>query len=283
LDLLLALIPLTILLGMVAVNMGNILYLSENTIYQSSLQRVGSDTADALVETSGSPYNWEEIGVLYTPGLARFDKNKNLTAKNYLSAFKIYALNDTQLQNMLGPGYGFYMNLSSTNSTAVLNIKEWGTYNNSSPNIVRVEREVLASKLELVTSLEGLIRATGQPRVYYATFPTNNFYVNSYDYWVVVENRGYDSASVDVNEEPVITQNQIHKDVTEIKSIINKTILYNQTYFQDNTVKVRAESKPGSSMDVYVIAAFPGTPEEDITLENARLRTSKLILFVWTR
>lgn len=263
--------------------MGNILYLSESTIYQSSLQRVASDAADALVETSGTPYNWEETGVLYTPGLARFDKNKNLTVKNYLSAFKIYALNDTELQKLVGPGYGFYMNLSSSNNTSTITVKEWGAYNNSSANIVRVEREVLASKLELVTSLEGMIRATGQPRVYYATFPTNNFYVNSYDYWVIVENRGYDSATVDVNENPVIPPNVIKKSVPEVKQKIDKTFLRNQTIFLDNTVKVRAESKPGSSMDVYVIAAFPGTPEEDITLENARLRTSKLILFIWTR
>lgn len=53
LDILLALIPLTILLGMLAADMDNIMYLTQSTIYQSSLDRHASDVADALVETSG--------------------------------------------------------------------------------------------------------------------------------------------------------------------------------------------------------------------------------------
>ncbi len=57
LDLLLALIPLTILFGTLVISMDNITYLSQSTIFQSSLERHASDVADALVETSGVPYN----------------------------------------------------------------------------------------------------------------------------------------------------------------------------------------------------------------------------------
>jgi hypothetical protein len=280
LDLLLALIPLTILLGMVAVNMGNILYLSENTIYQSSLQRVGSDAADALVETSGTPPDWEKNGTLSVPGLARYDPMKNLSVKNYLAPLKIFAMNDTELQSLVGPGYGLYLNISISNGTPV---KTWGTYNSSAANIVRIERIVLTSKLELVTSLEGAIRATGQPRVYTTTFPTDQHYLQSYEYWILVDNHGYKNASIDINSNIVVNTSEINQNVTTVRKIINPSFLFNNTTLINNVVTVRAQSDPGANMNVYVVAAFPGTPASDITLDNVQLRTSKLILYIWTR
>lgn len=59
--------------------------------------------------------------------------------------------------------------------------------------------------------------------------------------------------------------------------------MYNETYFQDNVVNVRTVSTPGSTMDVYVIAAPKGTPEQDINLDNIKLRPAKLELYIWTR
>ncbi|KUK00520.1 MAG: Uncharacterized protein XD44_1420, partial [Methanobacteriaceae archaeon 41_258] len=155
LDLLLALIPLTILFGTLVISMDNITYLSQSTIFQSSLERHASDVADALVETSGVPYNWEQTGNPSTIGLARYDLTKNLSEKNYLAPAKVAAMDADELGELIGPEYDFFLNITTTDG---LNIKTLGSYNESAPNIARVERFVLTTKLERITSLEGLIR-----------------------------------------------------------------------------------------------------------------------------
>jgi hypothetical protein len=285
LDLLLALIPITIIFGAVVMNMDNIMYLSQNTILQGSLDRHASDVADALVETSGVPYNWEQTGNTSTIGLAKYDIRTGLPEKNYLSPAKVAAMDENNLGELIGPQYGYFLNITTTDG---LTIKKLGTYNESTLNIVRVERYVLTSKLERIASIEGLIRdagqpRTGQPRTYNTNFPTNNAYLQIYDYWVIVINRGYDSAFVDVNNNRVIPPNEINQHITEIKKQINETYLYNNTTFQDNILTVRTQSNPGASMDVYVIAAPKGTPAEQINLDNIRPRMARLILYLWIR
>lgn len=283
LDILLALIPLTIILGMAVANMDNIMYLSENTIYQSSLDRTAADAADALVETSGVPYNWEKGGIFSVVGLASYDESKNLTNKNILDPLKVAALNQTQLQTLIGSQYGAYLTITTVNGTNSKVIKTVGTYNNSSSNIVRIQRFVSSSNLKSVVALEGLVRATGQPRTYTTSFPTNNVFVASYDYWVYVANKGYDSAKVDINSTQVVSPSEINQHVTEVKHLINPTILANQTNFIINPVSVTTSSNPGAVMDVYIIVAPKGTPESDINLENIKIRNAKLELYVWTR
>lgn len=280
LDLLLALIPLTILLGTVVMGMDNIMYLSQNTIFQSSLDRHASDVADALVETPGVPYNWEQTGNPSTIGLAKYNVKKGLPEENYLSPAKVAAMNNNNLGELIGPQYGYFLNITTTDG---LTIKTLGTYNESAQNIVRIERFVLTTKLERIASLEGLIRDAGQPRTYTTNFPTNNAYLQIYDYWVIVINRGYDSAFVDVNGNRVIPPNEINQHIIEVKKQINETYMYNNTTFRDNILAVRTQSNPGASMDVYVIAAPKGTPPEQINLDNIRPRMAKLILYLWVR
>jgi hypothetical protein len=283
LDVLLALIPLTIILGMAVANMDNINYLSENTIFQSSLDRTAADAADALVESPGTPLNWEAGGNIYTPGLARYDFSKNATQKNVLAPSKVGAINTTLLQNLIGPDYGAYLTITVANESNATVIKTVGTYNNTAPNIVRMERLVSTSKLDFVTSMEGLIRDAGQPRTYTTTFPTNYFSVTTFDYWVIVVNNGYNSANVQANSNVVIPSNEFSQHIDLIKKQINPGFLFNQTNFQDNVISVRTVSNPGSTMDVYVIAAPKGTPASDITLDRVKLRNAKLVLYVWTR
>ncbi|MFZ0441196.1 MAG: hypothetical protein WAL81_00995, partial [Methanobacterium sp.] len=53
LDLLLALIPITLLLGFVAADMDNLLYQMEDTVFRSSMDRSAGDAVSTLLETSG--------------------------------------------------------------------------------------------------------------------------------------------------------------------------------------------------------------------------------------
>ena len=53
-----------------------------NKIYdystENSLDRIANDAADILINTPGSPENWEEIkyGTRITPGLAKYEIGK---------------------------------------------------------------------------------------------------------------------------------------------------------------------------------------------------------------
>ncbi len=268
---------------MAVANMDNIMYLSENTIYQSSLDRTAADAADALVETPGVPYNWEQGGNVSSVGLASYDISTNTTVKNILSPSKVAAMNITQLQNLIGPNYGAYMTLTIANNSNATVIKTLGSYNNSSSNIIRMERFVSTSNLQLAASLQGTIRDAGFARTYTLTFPTNNYYTNIYDYWVLIVNNKYTSVPVSINGNNLINGTEINQGVTLMKRKINSTFLYNNSTVQNNVLNVNPAVSPGASMDIYVIAAPAGTSSQEITLENVKLRNAKLVLYVWTR
>ena len=59
LDLLLAIIPITLLLGFVAADMDNLIYNMEDVVFRSSMDRTAGDAVNTLLETSGVPPNWE--------------------------------------------------------------------------------------------------------------------------------------------------------------------------------------------------------------------------------
>lgn len=282
-DLLIALIPLTIIMGMMVADMDNVLYTVQSNVYQSSLERVGADTVNTLIKTSGSPYNWEEIGSPQIVGLAKYDVMKQAPEANYLSPDKLAQLKASHITNLTGPGYGFYLTITTKEDNR--EIEQLGTVSSipdDIPNIVRIERIVLSSNFKLIVSLKDLIRDAGQPRTYTTEFPTNQYSVQAYDYWVLIINRGYDSATVNVNNNNVVPSNEINQHYPEIKKQINETYMHNSISFQNNKVDVRTVSNPGASMDVYVIAVPRGTPESEINLENAKLKPCQFVFFIWT-
>ena len=99
-------------------------------------------------------------------------------------------------------------------------------------------------------------------------------------------NRGYDSATVDINSNTVVKGDEFNGQNTRYINIteqIDESFLKNMTTLQDNTVTVRTVSNPGASMDVYIIQAPKGTPEDQISLDNIKPRPCRVILFMWTK
>ena len=291
LDLLFALIPLVLVLGMVASDMDNVMYLVQDTVYRGSTERVAADTLNTLLETSGDPTDWEQNGNVNVVGIAKYDSDRGVPIEGTISPSKLSALNASNMQKLVGDNYGFYLNITTIDDSTIL--KSIGTngagYNSSASDIVRVEKVALYGKLDVVSSLKDAIRDPGQPRIYTSPpdpFPTNTFYLNIYDYYVLVVNRGYDSATVDINSNTVIKGNDYKGKATRYMNLtepIDPSFLKNQTYLQDNTVTVRTVSNPGSSMDVYIIQAPKGTPQSDITLDNVNPRPCRVILYLWTK
>ena len=153
-DLLFAIIPLTIVLGMVAADMGNILYEIEGTVYQSSTDRIAEDTLNTLAETSGDPYNWEQTGLPPNiVGLAQYDTSSGKPIPDTLDPNKLALLTNSSIQNLIGINIGnntytFYLTINSLNSTNIR--KSFGNYSvvgntSNSLNVVRVDKVVLCT------------------------------------------------------------------------------------------------------------------------------------------
>lgn len=285
LDLLLALIPLTIMLGMVTADMDNMLYNVQDTIFGSSMDRVAADTLNTLLETSGDPTNWEQTGKVNVAGLATYDSILG-PLEGTIDTNKLIALKASDVSNITGPQYGFLLNISSLPSGT--NLK---SLNNSdistAKDIIKIERVALYSNLKIVSSAKNLMRFRGGENRTYTNppnpFQTDTNYLDLYDYYVIVNNSGYDSATVSINNNEVITPDMVNKKNDIIKNQINDTFLQNGTDLEDNPVTVWVSSTPGSTMDVFVVQVPKGTPKDDVTLDNVNPQKCRVDLYLWAR
>lgn len=276
-DLLIAIIPLTIIMGMMVADMDNMLYSVQSSVYQTSLERVGADTVNTLIKTSGSPYDWQDIGNPEIIGLAMYDTKKDAPVPNKLSPNKLAKLEKSDIENIVGPGYDFYLDISTVEGNR--NIKQVGTHDEDVPNIVRIERLVLSSNLEVVSSPEETtIRDGGRP--YTITFQTSASSIEKYDYYILFYKNTFESVSVDVDGNNVLTPGD---DLTqEFPWKIEEAFLKNEESFTDNTVTVAPESAPGNEMYVYVVAVPKGTSDNEITYANIKPNYCRFIFYIWT-
>ena len=283
LDLLFALIPLVLVLGIIASDMDNITYLIEDTVFQGSTDRVATDAVNALLETSGSPINWEQTGAPNAVGLAKYDQGSGGPVEGTISPSKLAALNESNLQSLVGPEYGFYMNLSTIDTGTQL--KQLGTLNSSAANIVRLERVARASKLEYVSQLEGEIKYTGGTRTYVAPiFNTSYSYNQTYNYWIVMlNNTGFTTSSVWINN------NQINLSSSSINTpyLINSTFLNlnssSPSKSYNNTVTLNATGSFGSEMNFYIVQAPKDVSAAGINYNTVYPKECKFIFYLWVK
>jgi hypothetical protein len=292
-DLLFAIIPLTIVLGMVAADMGNILYEIEGTIYQSSTDRIAEDTLNTLAETSGDPPTWEQTGLPPNiVGLAQYNPSSGKPTPNTLDPNKLALLTNSSVQNLIGINisnntYTYYLTINSINTTSINetfgNNSVAGNSNTNISNIVRVDKVVLCSKLESVTSLVGQIFYSGQTRIYTVpSFNTSSFSIQNYDYYILFVNTGGNSnssATVDINNNPInLTSTYIFQGYGPI----NSTFL-NTNSSNPNIVTLNITTNTiGSSMDFYIVEAPKYTNSSYITNSNVVPQDCNLTLYLWT-
>jgi len=93
-DVMLGLIIIVVIMGISADSMDLISYKIQEFSYSSSMERIVEDAADVLIETPGTPENWEECdpNVEISPGLAQYDNVTGKTVPNTLSIKKISKL-----------------------------------------------------------------------------------------------------------------------------------------------------------------------------------------------
>ena len=282
LDLLLALIPITIMLGMVAGDMDNMMYQVQDTVFRGSMDRVAFDTMNTLLETSGTPTNWEETGNPSVAGLATYDSAQG-PVEGTIDTAKLAKLKDSDISNIIGSNYGFFLNITTADGKT--KIRSFGNFSASAQDRVRVERVALYSYLEVVSSAKNLMRYKGNENRTYTSppdpFSTDQEDLEIFDYWVIVKNTGYDSATVSINGQRVVSPDQINQHVPLLISPINETVLKNDTTAQDNPVTVWVASTPGSTMDVYIVKVPQGLDKSYVTLDNVQPIKCRVALYIW--
>ncbi|MGZ7209028.1 MAG: hypothetical protein ACXVHV_04040 [Methanobacterium sp.] len=93
LDVMLALIIITVIMGISADAMDMASYKTSDFSARFTLERVTNDAADMLIKTPGSPDNWElGFNNLTTPGLAEIDEQTGKVILNTISMKKVNAL-----------------------------------------------------------------------------------------------------------------------------------------------------------------------------------------------
>jgi hypothetical protein len=287
LDLLLALIPLTLVLGFVAADMDNLLYQMEDTVFRSSMDRAAGDAVSTLLETSGNPPNWEDTGIANIVGLAQFDPSKNGPIEGTIDPVKLGAVTVPQVQNLVGDNYDFYMNVSTINKTGTpQSLKTLGNSSFANANdVVRVERVVQASKFKVVSSLVGQIRYVGGIRMFnIPSFQTSFISNQTFDYWILIANvTGFTNATVNINNNPInFTAANMNNPVQ-----INSDFLYmnasNPSLYYNNTVTLNATGSFPSSMDIYIVQTPKNVTSSQINTDTVIPKKSDFVFYLWLK
>lgn len=143
LDLLLALVPLTIILGMSASALGGIINQIQEYSFLYSTQRQASDAMDVLIKTPGVPPNWNSTNPPTTPGLAVYSCNRALP--NFLDYDKLLALDETLISQLFPNGTNVYfeaVNLQTNTTIKTLTYNATGVSLENAANVFVVERVV---------------------------------------------------------------------------------------------------------------------------------------------
>jgi hypothetical protein len=106
LDLLLALVPLTIFLGISASALGGVVHQIQEYSFFYSMQRQTADAADVLVKTPGVPQDWNATNPPTVPGLAVYSCNR--ASPNFLEYDKLTALDETMISQLVSNGTNVY-------------------------------------------------------------------------------------------------------------------------------------------------------------------------------
>lgn len=156
LDLLLALVPLTIALGMSANAMSGVAIQVQDYADTYSDRRIANDAMDALVKTAGVPVDWESnVSSIQMVGVAAWDRDNNEVISNYVDAWKLYLLSNSNVTPKLEQLFG------TTNYNLTIYLYNISAYNisnftlpsaglpvpSSASEIIAVERILMADNL----------------------------------------------------------------------------------------------------------------------------------------
>ena len=292
LDLLLALIPLTIILGMVGADMDNMLYNVQDTVFRSSMDRVAGDTVNTLVSTSGTPKDWDKTGITSSTviGLANYDSN-NRSIESSISASKFAAAsvdyniqgNNSALQKMVGNGRSFFVNVTTINDHQPMGTI--GTQPDSNAkDIVRLERIVIFSKYGSISSLKNL--GAYIPYTVPAFSTSYNSTTQKYYYWALIapihNYPTFTAATLNVNANPIVFSPDNITTAVKINDYLT-TNSSNPDQLSSNTITLSCNGTASDSMDFYIVQTPSNVSPTDVTPDTVSPKTCSFVFYLWTK
>ncbi|MCS4540726.1 MAG: hypothetical protein HY929_00150, partial [Euryarchaeota archaeon] len=159
LDLLLALIPITLAIGYSALAIDEMGYRMGLFASEFSLDRRASDAADILIKTPGVPPDWDRTGNLQVIGLARYNLTTNETYDHYLDVLKIAKINKTTMSTIGLTNFRFVLKDLNETVTWSRNSTNPAPPNNAS-NVVLVHRLVVSARAEQMAGIRNITSQT---------------------------------------------------------------------------------------------------------------------------
>jgi hypothetical protein len=196
-DLLIALVPITIALGLSANALSGLAGQVQDYAYYYDMKRVVDDAADILVKTPGEPPDWNFTNPPSKLGLAKYSSKGR--GFNNIDYEKVQALNVSYIGELLGWRYPYFrLTISAIGGTSV---KSW-TYGSrdSVREIFATERIASMVPNQLWSIVNVTYRGTPLRCDYTCKFNNSRYYIefeardlSIYDYWLLVERTGESS------------------------------------------------------------------------------------------
>lgn len=310
LDVMLALIIVTVILGISADAMDMVSYKSQDYSSRLSLERTTVDAADILIKSSGSPDKWEYDGFSEDtiPGLAK--KEANQTIPNTLSLEKILKLKSNYNQLMYGNILPYGLNSSMVIYPINSSLDPLVVMNNTVPKsaceVAVANRTVLCDFVYLSAVIEingpcSLKRSIGQelevcPHTDHNSFDLksgdigwacHHFNItagdlNSTDFYIITDpllvtdsaRWGIDRADVqmDCNEKFSNGPMPVNDKIASVMGNDTKAVLWFH-------ILTKGDSK--DSFDGYIVGVPKGTPLDQVKLDYLGPQPCFFVLEVW--
>ncbi|WP_414469882.1 hypothetical protein [Methanobacterium sp. ACI-7] len=308
LDIILALVLITVILGVSADAIDIASHKSSDYSARFSLERVTTDAADMLIKTSGSPDNWEIYSdISATPGLADISPETKIAIPNTLSMKKINSLKNNYNSLIYGKilPYGanssmiIYPSDASMIPICILN----NSPSTSASEIAVANRTVLIPLIYLETIIYSNIHkgsiyeeicpnsyhtptnSSGEPKWACKHFNITLSELNTTDFYVITDSAdiGDNSPTWIIDRPERASNNETEEHFSQNAISINQKIVD----LLGNDAKgvlwfhVKTPGNKDRNFDAYIVSAPKGTPQEQVNINNLNPTPWFFVLHVW--
>jgi len=286
-DLLLALVPMALVLGVSANAMSGVVTQMQDYVHVYSMNRIANDAADILVKTAGDPVDWNSTNSPDVVGLAKYEDGA--VVPHFLDDAKVGQFSSTYLGDLLGPSFSYY-NLTME-GIGVEFFRSWGGGSSSSASDIMVAKRV--ARLEVGKIMGGFFEVShkgsevtepcygkeGQPRVYSSSFTVTAADLADYDFWIVRYGRVTDWYEI-WPDDPLVqcttgANAPDHSYGSSGENIVKEQIddgpgLGPQLQAGSNTVYIRIAGSVHRTADYYILRVPAGTAENSVSAALAK-------------
>lgn len=307
LDIMLAMVIITVVLGISADAIDMASYKSSDYSARFSLERVTNDAADMLIKTSGSPDDWESgINNLTTPGLAAIDPKTGKTIPNTLTMEKITALKNNYNSLIYGKVLPECVNSSLIIYPSNLSLSPLEIMKNDPKNAVEVvvaNRTVIFNLLDVKTVVynnahKGIpseeicpnsnhlpSKSSRKPKWACKYFNVSLIDMNSTDFYIITDpaDIGDNSPSFVLDRPEKVFDNGNGEKFSSTPININNRILN----LLGNDTKgvlwfhVRTPGNKDRNFDAYIVGVPKGTDQRQVNINSINPEPWFLVLQVW--